>query len=204
MDLDKNRWKEPGFGRIVLGALALGCAIMVGFVLGLRSGDRQQKQPPVPVMLSFSMPLPEEMMSRTDSAALEPEAATGTQMDAEAGTGTGTGTETETEAETVSAEEPSVPQRAAFSPSQIAQGVEYLATHNQWNRDEMEKIPALQGLWDAVNTYQLDLIRSFNDQLASTPLTAILEGLERTPKTGYYAAKADHVITLSTYIKRFR
>ena len=88
---------------IVLGALALGCAIMVGFVLGLRSGDRQQKQPPVPVMLSFSMPLPEEMMSRTDSAALEPEAATGTQMDAEAGTGTGTGTETETEAETVSA-----------------------------------------------------------------------------------------------------
>lgn len=196
MDLDKNRWKEPGFGRIVLGALALGCAIMVGFVLGLRSGDRQQKQPPVPVMLSFSMPLPEEMMSRTDSAALEPEAATGTQMDAEAGT--------ETEAETVSAEEPSVPQRAAFSPSQIAQGVEYLATHNQWNRDEMEKIPALQGLWDAVNTYQLDLIRSFNDQLASTPLTAILEGLERTPKTGYYAAKADHVITLSTYIKRLR
>lgn len=196
MDLDKNRWKEPGFGRIVLGALALGCAIMVGFVLGLRSGDRQQKQPPVPVMLSFSMPLPEEMMSRTDSAALEPEAATGTQMDAEAGT--------ETETETVSAEEPSVPQRAAFSPPQIAQGVEYLATHNQWNRDEMEKIPALQGLWDAVNTYQLDLIRSFNDQLASTPLTAILEGLERTPKTGYYAAKADHVITLSTYIKRLR
>lgn len=196
MDLDKNRWKEPGFGRIVLGALALGCAIMVGFVLGLRSGDRQQKQPPVPVMLSFSMPLPEEMMSRTDSAALEPEAATGTQMDAEAGTGT--------ETETVSAEQPAAPQRAFFSPSQIAQGVEYLATHNQWNRDEMEKIPALQGLWDAVNTYQLDLIRSFNDQLASTPLTAILEGLERTPKTGYYAAKADHVITLSTYIKRLR
>ena len=134
------------------------------------------------------------MMSRTDSAALEPGAETGTQSDAEA----------ETEAEALSAEQPAAPQRATFSPSQIAQGVEYLATHNQWNRDEMEKIPALQGLWDAVNTYQLDLIRSFNDQLASTPLTAILEGLERTPKTGYYAAKADHVITLSTYIKRLR
>ena len=53
-------------------------------------------------------------------------------------------------------------------------------------------------------SFPLDLIRSFNDQLASTPLTAILEGLERTPKTGYYAAKADHVITLSTYIKRLR
>ena len=142
------------------------------------------------------MPLSEEMMSRTDSAALEPGAETGTQMDAEAGT--------EAEAEALSAEQPAAPQRATFSPSQIAQGVEYLATHNQWNRDEMEKIPALQGLWDAVNTYQLDLIRSFNDQLASTPLTAILEGLERTPKTGYYAAKADHVITLSTYIKRLR
>ncbi|MBO6082929.1 MAG: hypothetical protein J6P46_07915 [Bacteroidales bacterium] len=192
--MDKNRWKEPGFGRIVLGAVALGCAIMVGFVLGLRSGDRHPKQPPVPVMLSFSMPLPEEMMSRTDSAVVEPEAET--QIGAEA--------EAEAETAAVSAEEPAAPQRAAFSPSQIAQGVEYLATHNQWNRDEMEKIPALQGLWDAVNTYQLDLIRSFNDQLASTPLTAILEGLERTPKTGYYAAKADHVITLSTYIKRLR
>lgn len=90
------------------------------------------------------------------------------------------------------------------SKKDIAQGVEYLATHNRWNRDEMEKIPALQGLWDAVNTYSLDDIRTFNDKLGSTPLTTIVEGLEKRPKHGYYAAKSDHIITLSTYVKRLR
>ena len=90
------------------------------------------------------------------------------------------------------------------SKTDIAQGVEYLAAHNRWNRDEMEKIPALAGLWDAVNTYDLDQIRSYNDVLGSTPLTTIVEGLEKKPKTGYYAAKNDHVITLSTYVKRLR
>ena len=90
------------------------------------------------------------------------------------------------------------------SKTDIAQGVEYLAAHNRWNRDEMEKIPALAGLWDAVNTYALDQIRAYNDVLGSTPLTTIVEGLEKKPKTGYYAAKNDHVITLSTYVKRLR
>ncbi len=90
------------------------------------------------------------------------------------------------------------------SKTDIAQGVEYLAAHNRWNRDEMEKIPALAGLWDAVNTYDLDQIRAYNDVLGSTPLTTIVEGLEKKPKTGFYAAKNDHVITLSTYVKRLR
>ena len=180
MDLDKNRWKEPGFGRIVLGAIALGCAIMVGFVLGLRSGDRHRKQPPVTAMLSLSMPIPDDLLAPADSS------------------------DTALAEAAVEPEEPAAAAQPDYTPSQIAQGVEYLATHNQWNRDEMETIPALQGLWDAVNTYQLDQIRGFNDRLASTPLTAIVEGLERTPKAGFYAAKKDHVITLSTYIKRLR
>ena len=181
MDLDKNRLKEPGFGRIVLGAVALGCAILVGFVLGLRSGDRNRKQPPV-AMYSLSMPLP----MPTDTA-ITPDPET---VEAD----------TEATAPAVTVSEP----RPKFSPSQIAQGVEYLASHNRWNRDEMEKIPALTGLWDAVNTYQLDEIRRYNDALSSTPLTAVVEGLELKPKKGFYAAKTDRVITLSTYIKRLR
>ena len=181
MDLDKNRLKEPGFGRIVLGAVALGCAILVGFVLGLRSGDRHRKQPPI-AMLSLSMPLP----MPTDSA-MAP------NMDSADADSVAT-------VPAVSVVEP----RPKYSPSQIAQGVEYLASHNRWNRDEMEKIPALTGLWDAVNTYQLDEIRRYNKTLSSTPLTAVVEGLEKKPKKGFYAAKTDRVITLSTYIKRLR
>lgn len=189
MDLDKNRWKEPGFGRIVLGAVALGCAILVGFVLGLRSGDRHRKQPPVNALLSLSMPLPlpaDSAGATVDSAAVS---------DVEAADA-----DTMAVVPVVSVVEP----RPKYSQAQIAQGVEYLASHNRWNRDEMEKIPALTGLWDAVNTYQLDEIRQYNKVLSSTPLTAVVEGLEKKPKKGYYAAKTDQVITLSTYIKRLR
>ena len=101
-------------------------------------------------------------------------------------------------------EEPEPEKAQDPSKKDITQGVEYLAANNRWNRDEMEQIPALQGLWDAVNTYSLDQIRTYNDILGSTPLTTIVEGLEKKPKTGYYAAKNDHVITLSTYVKRLR
>ena len=184
MDLEKNRIKEPGFWRIVLGAMALGCAILVGFVLGLRSGDRGPKQPPITSLLE--MPMLDVPVSVLDSVFAEAEA------DADS-----------TVAEpalTVEVVEP----KLVFTKPQIAQGVEYLASHNRWNRDEMEHIPALVGLWDKVNTYSLDEIRQYNDILNSTPLTAVVEGLEHKPKQGFYAAKTDHVITLSTYIKRLR
>lgn len=93
---------------------------------------------------------------------------------------------------------------SSFSKQQIARGVEYLATHNCWNRDEMEQIPTLKGLWDSVNTYALDDLRRYNDLLASAPLACIVEGLEQMPRQGCYAAKTDRVITLSTYMKRLR
>ena len=46
MEMDKNRLKEPGFGRILLGVVALGCSILIGFVVGLRAGDRSRKRQP--------------------------------------------------------------------------------------------------------------------------------------------------------------
>ena len=104
----------------------------------------------------------------------------------------------QTEPQAAEAPEPS------SSKKDIARGAEYLMAHNRWNRDEMEKIPALAGLWDAVNTYSLDEIRAYNDVFGSTPLTTIVEGLEKKPKNGFYAARNDHVITLSTYVKSLR
>ena len=175
MEMDKNRLKEPGFGRILLGVVALGCSILIGFVVGLRAGDRsriRQLQEPVSGVLapiSSAEPAAKDT-SVVDTLVVEP-----------------------------------VPEKTpSFSRQQVAQGVEYLASHNRWNRLEMEKIPVLAGLWDAVNTYPLDEIRRYNEVLASTPLTSIVEGLEHNPKSGFYAAKTDQVITLSTYIKRLR
>lgn len=178
--MDKSKKKDPGIGRIVLSALVLGVAILIGFVAGLRSGKRGSEAPPasaVPTELSAELfPGPEVPLPETDL----PE-----------------------DAEAAEADEPEKPE-PAFSRQQVVQGVEYLASHNHWNRREMEKIPVLQGLWDAVNTYKLDEIRGYNEILASTPLTQIVEGLERAPKQGYYVPKGDQVITLSTYIKRMR
>ena len=170
MELDKNKIKEPGIGRLLLGAVALGCAILLGFVLGLRAGDRDRKE---------KQPVAEVVTAVPDTLAVQ---------------------------DTVSTEpEPPVaPAAPTFSKQEIALGVEYLASHNRWNREEMEQVAVLAGLWDAVNTYAVDEIRRYNDILASTPLTTIVEELERSPKHGFYAAKGDRMITLSTYIKRLR
>ena len=95
-----------------------------------------------------------------------------------------------------------VPDVSESTKKERAAGIEYLTTHNRWNRDEMEQIPALKGLWEAVNHYDLETIRKFAEVMECPPLTAIVEGLETSRKTGYYASKNDHVITLSTYIRR--
>ncbi len=51
-----------------------------------------------------------------------------------------------------------IDQNKTFTPQEINVAVAYLESHNTWNRDEMEKIPALQGLFDAMNTYNMTAI----------------------------------------------
>ena len=180
MEMDRNRLKEPGFGRILLGVVALGCSILIGFVVGLRAGDRSRKRQPQEPVSGVLAPISSAEPASKDTSVVD------------------------TLAVDTLVVEPVPEKTPSFSRQQVAQGVEYLASHNRWNRLEMEKIPVLAGLWDAVNTYQLDEIRRYNEVLASTPLTSIVEGLEHNPKSGFYAAKTDQVITLSTYIKRLR
>ena len=170
---------------VLLKAGALGVAILLGFLLGIMVGDRDRRKPK------------EEPVAATDTLTVD-SLAVAMATDTLA---------VDTSAVEIVPEEPEEPaEPEVYQPTkkEIAAGVEYLATHNRWNRDEMEKYPALQGLWDAVNTYNLDEIKRYNDYLSSTPLITIVEGLEKSPKYGYYASRNDHVITLSTYIKRLR
>ena len=155
--------------RLTAAVVVVGCAILLGFALGLRTGDRRDRR----LNAQAGTDLPPVDTVATDTVALTPE------PDPE-------------------------PVEQGPSKKEATLGVEYLASHNRWNRNEMERIPALQGLWDAVNTYALDDLRRYNEILSSTPLTTIIESLERNPKQGFYAAKGDQVITLSTYIKRLR
>ena len=100
--------------------------------------------------------------------------------------------------------EEKIPEVSESTKRERAEGVDYLTKHNRWNRDEMEKIPALRGLWDAVNHYNVEEIRKYAEVMECPPLTTIIEGLESSQKTGYYASKNDRNITLSTYIRRLQ
>ena len=155
--------------RLTAAVVVVGCAILLGFALGLRTGDRRDRR--LNAQAAADLPPVDTLAAYTVVVAPEPD-----------------------------------PEPVEKGPSkkEATLGVEYLASHNRWNRNEMEQIPALQGLWDAVNTYALDDLRRYNEILSSTPLTTVIESLERNPKQGYYAAKGDQVITLSTYIKRLR
>ena len=173
--------------RALLTVVGLVLAILAGFVVGLKVGEHSWHKPQEAqadsLQTSFlAVDTLDTLAMASQDTAFVSEAPDSTSVEAVEET----------------------PERYQPTKKEIAAGVEYLATHNRWNRDEMEKFPALQGLWDAVNTYQLDEIKRYNDYLSSTPLITIVEGLERSPKHGFYASRSDHVITLSTYIKRLR
>ena len=163
--------KNPGIFKHLIGAAAVGIAILVGFVLGLWVGDRHRGAPS-PLE---NTALAQALMAQDTLPAVD----------------------------TVVVEEP-VPEISESTKKERAEGVDYLTPHNRWNRDEMEKIPALKGLWDAVNHYNVEEIRKYAEVMECPPLTAIIEGLESSQKTGYYASKNDRNITLSTYIRRLQ
>ena len=169
-----ERPKNPSVMKHLIGAAGVGGAILLGFVLGLWVGDYNRKEQPSPDPAVVVDSVMAGFVATIDT------------------------TVAEVAVDTV----PKVPEISETTRKERAAGIEYLTKHNRWNRDEMEKIPVLQGLWDAVNHYDLEAIRKYAEVLECPPLTAIVEGLEKSHKTGYYASKNDRNITLSTYIRR--
>lgn len=83
---------------------------------------------------------------------------------------------------------------AQFTAADYAKGVEYLQAHKRWNRDEMQAIPALAGLFDDLNTYNFERIKTFwAPKLAdSKNFAAVVRAVEgsttkRDPRTGKHA-----------------
>ncbi len=171
--------KNPSVMKHLIGAVAVGGAILLGFVLGLWVGDHNRKEPQSPdpaVVVDSVMAGYVTTVATADTSVAEVALDTVLKM----------------------------PEISETTRKERAAGIEYLTKHNRWNRDEMEKIPALQGLWDAVNHYDLETIRKYAEVMECPPLTTIVEGLEQSHKTGYYASKNDRNITLSTYIRRLQ
>lgn len=204
--------------RLVLGAVGFVLAILIGFALGLRVGDRRNNptKGTGSDSTAFLAAIPDTSGAAAGLFAAGGAAgANGVAGVAEvAGVAGVAGADSAAVTQQLrdsldasqkeSQEKPLKGKMAEIARKEAARGAEYLTTHNRWNREEMEKISALQGLWDAVNTYDLEEIRRYNEVFDCPPLATIIEGLERTHKQGYYASKKDQIITLSTYIKRLR
>jgi len=177
-----DRPKNPSLMKHLLSAAGVGGAILLGFVLGLWVGDRSRDRK------EASADAPSVMVDSVMSGFLaNVEIPADTAM-------------VEIAQDTL----PKVPEVSETTKKERAEGKAYLTKHNRWNRDEMEKIPVLQGLWDAVNHYDVEAIRKYAEVLECPPLTTIIEGLEKSQKKGYYTSKNDRNITLSTYIRRLQ
>ena len=179
-----ERPKNPRVMKHLLSAAGVAGAILLGFVLGLWVGDRNRNAKPsaapstqVDSVMASYLATDDTLFANAADTAL-----------------------VEVAQDTV----PKVPEISETTKKERAAGKEYLTKHNRWNRDEMEKIPVLQGLWDAVNHYDLETIRKYAEVLDCPPLNTIVEGLEQSHKTGYYTSKNDRNITLSTYIRRLQ
>ena len=169
--------KNPSVFKHLLGAVGVVIAILLGFVLGLWVGDKHRQEPTPEVQLGLLSidSLPlVDTLPPVDTVAVQEQ------------------------------EEEVVPEISESTKRERAEGINYLTKHNRWNRDEMEKIPVLKGLWDAVNHYNVEEIRKYAEIMECPPLTTIIEGLEASQKTGYYASKNDRNSTLSTYIRRLQ
>lgn len=76
----------------------------------------------------------------------------------------------------------------------IDDAVEYLESNKSWSRDDMEKMPALKGLYDDLNNYNFDRLKTFwNLRLGKSATFATViravEGsaIKRDPRTGKHA-----------------
>ncbi|MCR5709624.1 MAG: hypothetical protein K6G79_03990 [Bacteroidales bacterium] len=196
--------------RMLLGAAGFVLAILIGFALGLRVGDRRNNPSRGAEAIrsdsaAFLAAIPDTSGTGSYSAAPTEAIDTAAVPAGSDSTDAGAGSAVSATAQNTQPHRDTLKGKMAeIARKEAARGTEYLTSHNRWNRDEMEKISALQGLWDAVNTYDLEEIRRYNEVFDCPPLATIIEGLERTHKQGYYASKKDHVITLSTYIKRLQ
>jgi|GEM_PF-4866086 hypothetical protein len=100
------------------------------------------------------------------------------------------------------AEQPAT-QPAAPADANYEAAVKYLSDNNVWNRDEMEKIEGLQGLWSALNYYNAPVLKEYNAKLNVDKLTQIINLIEQKKHKSQYAKETDPVITLSSYLGKF-
>lgn len=100
-----------------------------------------------------------------------------------------------------------VAQPVMTAANSVQAGLDYLSGHKVWNREEMEAIPSLAGLWDALNERNFGVIKTYADKFSSVESFAkVLEAIKRLEASGGGSAdfkhkytESDHDITIKSY-----
>lgn len=104
----------------------------------------------------------------------------------------------------------STPEQSEETPESesILDAISYLETHDVWNKDEMEKIEPLQGLWDVINERKFDDFKKYEDKLAnSNKFMKIVNEAKMNPKKknqNYITDPSDIEISINIYIVRLK
>lgn len=83
--------------------------------------------------------------------------------------------------------------------------ISYLDSNNKWNRTEMEKFVEIQGLWDALNHYNLNKILQYEKNLKdSKTFKELVNAIKTNEKhfSGTYCNESDTNITIDKYINK--
>lgn len=103
--------------------------------------------------------------------------------------------------------ETEIGQQPAAEDQSMADAVAYLDNNNEWKRDEMEKNPHLQGLFDALNGYEFASIKGYFVSLSekSGKFRALVNAItanEGKGFTGPYLSDGDNSIDIGRYMKK--
>lgn len=91
-----------------------------------------------------------------------------------------------------------------FSAYELAEAVAYLETHKVWNRDDMDSIAPLTGLWDAVNQCRYDAVAEFRSRLdGSQALGAVTDTLAAFVPNVLYGTPLTDSITQDIDIENY-
>lgn len=88
--------------------------------------------------------------------------------------------------------------------------VEYLNTHDKWNKQEMESIPELKGFWDMLNTYDIEAMTQepWSSKLSKSnrykQVIAAFGTKTKKDFSGTYNNSGDNDITVSRYLERVK
>lgn len=167
-------------------AVGAGC-LLVGFLAGWLCSGSSETSEEIQVTVSEEEPEEVPVPTVTATAVIPPSQATVAPQETPAEPAP----EQAPAVDTPENPAPAAQTQPAQTPADYSAAVAYLDANKKWNRERMEAIPGLAGLFDAINTYNFDELRTvwaprLRESSRFADLMRSVEGSrsKRDPRTG--------------------